>query len=266
MSRSGWVPVVPALGATVVLFGGAVVGAVVTSLHPAPDGGATLDAWRFVLADARFHRSLWFTVTLAVVTTLSAAALALLAARVIRGHRWAQVLFGLPVLLPHLLVAALAVLWLGPGGLADRALAPLPVELVRASSGAGIVLVYLFKEVPFLTLLLLAGWDDEVATLEESAAVAGAGPLRRLALVVAPALRGPLVLGAVVVAAFVTGAFEVPLLVGPNSPPMLATYALEETRVGGLAGRSHAAVALLVTTAVAVVLTTVAARRATRDA
>ena len=57
---------------------------------------------------------------------------------------------------PHLLVATLAVLWLAPGGLADRALGALPVDLVRDPWGLGIVAVYVYKETPFLVLLLLS--------------------------------------------------------------------------------------------------------------
>lgn len=265
MTRHGWLRIAPTLGTIVLLFGGAVAGAASASLHPTARAGATLSAWRFVLTDGRFQAAVAFTAAIAAATTLLAAALALIAARWLRGHRWPQVLFTLPVLLPHLLVAVVAVLWLGPGGVADRVLDPLPVQLVRASSGIGIVLVYLVKEVPFLTLLVLAAWDEDVTALEEAAAVSGAGPVRRLAMVVAPAVRGPLVIGGTVVAAFVVGAFEVPLLVGPTSPPMLATYALEETRLAGLAGRANAAAALLVATGLTVVLALVAARGAQRD-
>ncbi len=61
----------------------------------------------------------------------------------------------LPVPVPHLLVAVVAVLWLAPGGLADRLLGGLPIDLVRDRFGAGIILVYVYKETPFLVLLML---------------------------------------------------------------------------------------------------------------
>jgi ABC-type Fe3+ transport system permease subunit len=60
-----------------------------------------------------------------------------------------------------------------------------------------------------------------------------------------------LALGAAVVAAFVIGATEVPLLVGPTSRDTLATHALQLTSLGGPAARAHAAAVLLLAGALA---------------
>ena len=74
-----------------------------------------------------------------------------------------------------------------------------------------------------------------------------------------PAVRTSVVTGAVVVAAFVFGAFEIPLLLGPTTPRTLATYALEVSRTGGLDGRAMATVALLVAAGGAIALAALAA-------
>ena len=103
-------------------------------------------------------------------------------------------------------------------------------------------------------LLRLAAWDDEIAAREEAAAVHGAGPAARLWHVVLPGVRGPLVVGSLVVAAFVLGSFEVPLVMGPTQPETIATYALAVTQVAALSGRAEAAAALLVATAGAFLL------------
>lgn len=266
-----WGPAVPALVVVVVLFGGALVGALRTSLEldPLAGGGLGLAAWRTALDDPALRSAAGFTVATTVVGTAVAVVLAVTVAVALRGRRWARTLAGLPVLVPHLLVAVVAVLWLGPGGLADRLLDGLPVDVVRARSGLGIVLVYVVKEVPFLALLLLAGWDDQVAAWEEAAAVHGAGPLARLWLVVLPALRTPLVIGATVVAAYMLGSFEVPLLVGPTAPDTLATFALRATRTADLTGQAVASAVLLLTSlasiAVAVVAGLVLGRRGVDD-
>jgi putative spermidine/putrescine transport system permease protein len=153
----------------------------------------------------------------------------------------------------------LAVLWLAPGGLADRALGALPVTLVRDDAGLGIVLVYAYKEIPFLVLLLLAAMGSGLREREEAAAVLGASARQRLAWVVWPTIRGPLVVGSIVVAAFVLGAFEVTLAVGPNHPPTLATYAYEAGQGDVIAGQGLAAAALLVTAGAAILLAFAAA-------
>lgn len=261
MSRPwrAWGGVLPAVAVTVLLFGGALAGAVRASLQPDPFSGEhTLAAWRAVLADEAFVRAVGFTLATTVLATLLSLALALPVAAALRGRAWSRTVATLPVLMPHLLVAALAVLWLGPGGLADRLVGGLPLDIVRSRSGLGIVLVYVVKEVPFLALLLLAAWDDDIAAREEAAAVHGAGAVARFRHVVLPGVRGPLVVGTLVVAAFVFGSFEVPLVVGPTRPDTIATYALRVTRVADLSGRADAAVALLVATGGSLLLAGVA--------
>lgn len=255
--------VVPALLVTLVLFGGALAGAVRTSLAPLPGQAPSLAAWQRVLGDPGFRESLVVTVAIAVVATLLSVLLALPLAALLRGRRAVQVLVTLPVLVPHLLVAVVVVLWLGPGGIADRVVADLP-QVVRSPSGAGVVLVYLCKEVPFLVLLLLAVWDDDVDARVEVAATLGVGPVRALRTVVWPAVRAPLVLGAAVVMAFVLGFLQVPAVVGANDPVMLPVYAVDATRVRGLEGQADAAVALLVASGLALVVATVASVLARR--
>lgn len=244
----------------VVLFGGALAGALRTSLVPL-GGGASLDAWRTLLDDPAFADSLLFTLRVTLLATAISAALALLLAYTLR-HRGTglRALAALPVPVPHLLVAALAVLWLAPGGLADRALGALPVDLVRDPWGLGIVAVYVYKETPFLLLLLLSAMGRGLAEREEAAAVHGATPWRRMRGVVWPAVRAPLVVGSIIVAAFVLGAFEVPLVIGPNYPPTLAAFAYDQTRGDVLAGEGVAAAALLVAALAAIALAVAAVR------
>lgn len=255
VARPPWLGALPALGVIGLLFGGALVGAVRTSLQADPlAGGSSLNAWQAVLGDARFGAAVAFTVAVTAVTTAVSVIIALPVAAALRGRGWSRTVATLPVLVPHLLVAAVAVLWLGPGGLVDRLVAGLPFDVVRARSGLGIIIVYLVKEVPFLALLLLSVWDDAVAAREEAAAVHGAGPVATVWHVVLPAVRGPLVMGSLVIAAFVLGSFEVPLVMGPTSPDTVATYALAVTQVAALSGRAEAAAALLVVTAGAFLL------------
>jgi len=252
----------PAVLTTVVLFGGALAGAIRSSVEPNPSGapGASLDAWRAVFGDPSFLDAAVFTAQTSVLATLLAAVVALLAARALRDRGIAlRGLFSLPVPVPHLIVAVLALLWLAPGGLADRLLGPLPVELTGDGAGIGIVLVYVYKEAPFLTLLLLVAWGPRVRGREEAAAVLGATAWQRWRWVVWPALRPPLAVGSLIVAAFVVGSFEVPLTVGPTYPPTLSVSALEATRSADLSGQAQASATLLVAAVVAIALALAAA-------
>jgi putative spermidine/putrescine transport system permease protein len=260
--------VAPAVAVLALLFGGAVAGMLKTSLIPlGADGlsGATLDTWRALLGDPAFVDALLFSLRVTVLATVASAALAVPIALALRRRGLAiRSLAALPLPVPHLLVAVAAVLWLGPGGLADRLLGGLPLTLVRDDAGVGIVLVYVFRETPFLVLLMLAAMGRGLQERTEAAAVLGASPGQRARWVLWPTIRGPLVVGSIIVAAFVLGAFEVPLAVGPSYPPTLATFAFDATQGNVLAGEGLAAATLLLTSTVAVALA-VAAVRFARD-
>jgi len=256
-------PVAPAAAVLVVLFGGAIAGALRMSLSPGGDETVRLDAWRTVLGDPVFADAVLFTAKVTAAATLLAAALAVGCAVLLRpAGRLARGAFSSPILVPHLVVAVVAVMWLGPGGLAERLLGALPLPVVRDRAGLGIVLVYVFKEVPFLTLLLLAALGPDVTAREEAAVVSGANRRQRLRWVLWPVIRPPLLLGSLIAAAFVAGSFEVPLVVGPTYPPTIATFALDATRTAALTGYAQAAVGLLIASAAALLLAVVAARAA----
>lgn len=247
------------------LFGGALAGAVRTSVTRLDAGGETLtlEAWRRLLRDPAFADAVLFSARIAVLATACSAAVALLIALTLRRRGTSlRALAALPVPVPHLLVAVVAVLWLAPGGVADRLLGGLPVDVVRDRAGIGIVLVYVYKEAPFLALLLLAAMGRGMHEREEAAAVLGATWWQRLRWVVWPTVRGPLVVGCIVVAAFVLGAFEVPLAVGPNTPLTIAEYAQQATQDDLLAGEGLQAAALLVAAAAAILLAVAAVRLA----
>lgn len=256
----------PTLMALLLLFGGALAGALRRSVST-PTDGLSLEPWRHVLADPALADALRFSLTVTLLATVTSALLAIPLAAALRQRSWTRAAFALPVLVPHLVVAAAAVAWLGPGGLADRLLDGLPLELIRDRAGLGIVMVYIYKELPFLVLLVVAGWDRHTAQREEAAAALGATRWQRFRWVVWPAVRIPLVTGSLIAAAYALGAFEVPLVVGPTYPPTLATLAHEHTQAGDLAGMSRAAATLLLASGLTIALAVPAARMArSRDA
>ena len=163
---------------------------------------------------------------------------------------------------PHLLVATLAVLWLAPGGLADRALGGAAGgPRARSVGRSGSSRVYVYKETPFLVLLLLSAMGRGAGEREEAAAVHGASPWQRLRWVVWPTVRAPLVVGSIVVAAFVLGALRGAAGGGPELPADARRPTPTRRRSGDLlAGEGVAAAALLVAAAAAIALAAAAVR------
>lgn len=77
-----------------------------------------------------------------------------------------------------------------------------------------------------------------------------------------PTVRGPLVVGSIVVFAYALGAFEVPLALGPSYPPTVAEYALQATHADLVTGQSTASAALLLSALTSMLLAAVAVRSA----
>lgn len=250
---------VPALALTTMLLVGALAGALWTSLHPGAivGGAAGLDAWRDVLRDPRLRDAAAGSLVLAATTTALAIPLAIALAAGVRRSRVGLIATGLPVAVPHLVVGVGVVALLGPGGLVDRLLGGMPVRIVGDPHGVGMVLAYTAKEVPFLALVVLAGWDDETDDLLDAARSLGARWWRRSLDVLLPRIAPGLAVGAAVVSAFMVGAAEVPVLVGSSRHPTLATYALDATRTAGPAARPVATAALLLAAAASVALAAV---------
>lgn len=119
------------------------------------------------------------SLTVALAATAIALVLAWPAARVIGERRLRRpavvwVLLGLPLLVPPFATGSGLTEWFIRLGLADA----LP----------GLVVAHLVPVLPYVVLILATGFGPEVRDLEEAAAVHGAGPARRLALVTLPAL------------------------------------------------------------------------------
>jgi putative spermidine/putrescine transport system permease protein len=228
-------------------------------VHPGAivGGAAGFDAWRDLLHDPRFREAAAGSLGLAATTTAVAVPLAVALAALVRRSRVGLIATGLPVAVPHLVVGVVVVALFGPGGLVDRLVGGLPVRIVGDPHGVGMVLAYTAKEVPFLTLVVLAGWDEETDDLLDAARSLGARGWRRTVDVLLPRIAPGLALGAAVVSAFVVGAAEVPVLVGSSRHPTLATYAIDATRMGGPAARPAATAALLLAALTSVALAAV---------
>jgi putative spermidine/putrescine transport system permease protein len=96
-----------------------------------------------------------------------------------------------------------------------------------AANGWGIILVYLWREIPFIafcTITIMAHIGDSYG---EAAASLGASPLRTFFSVTLPLCKSAIFRASMVVFCYVFGSYEVAALLGPNTPralPVLAYY------------------------------------------
>lgn len=232
------------------LFAGGLYATLVQSLGYFPAIGMTemsLDAYRDVLGSREFLDSLLLTFYVAGTSTVLATVLAVLAALALRSSpgRISSVVFQVPITVPHLVAAVGMALVVSQTGLGARLAAALgligePAEfpaLLYDRYSVGIILTYVWKEVPFIALVVLAGLRGVAGELEEVARTLGANAWQRFWYVVFPVIAPGIVAASLIVFAFTFGAFEVPFLLGRSYPTILPVMAYDEYRSVNLTDR-----------------------------
>lgn len=262
----------PALLIVGLLFGGSLVYGVLQSFGYLTIIGETrlsLDAYGRVLggqgpAGREFWPSLGFSLWVSAAATLLASAGALVVAVLLSDRRLparrAEILsLNLNLAFPHLVWAIGLLLLLSQSGLLARIAVQLgliagPADfpvLVRDRYGLGIIVDYVSKEIPFLTLIVLAVLRTQAEQYDLVAESLGASAFQRMRYVTLPLVLPALAGGALLVFAFVFGAYEVPALLGVRFPRMIAVLAYDLFVNPDLRSRAEAmAISLIMSLAV----------------
>ncbi|MBI1173108.1 ABC transporter permease subunit [bacterium] len=232
---------VPIFAVLVILFGGALVMAVLQSLGFAPWFGVntfpTLDYFAALWGSATFWTSLGLTLYYATVSTFLALVLGTLLAlalvKTFRGKTFYKYLYKLPLMIPYTVGIALAVIMLGNGGMLSRLAAFFGViddpgqflQILKTHYGWGIIAVYIWKQTPFITLAVYAVLLGIGRETEEAAAILGAGRRTIFFRVTLPQILPGIVSSTLICFAFNIGAFEAPFILGGGFPDTLPVVA-----------------------------------------
>ena len=163
---------------------------------------------------------------------------------------------------PHLVWAVALLLFLSQSGLLARWAAALglittPSDFpifVRSPFGLGIILSYISKEIPFLTIIILAVLRSQSIGYEVVAENLGANRWQRLRYVIIPQVMPALLAGALLVFGFIFSSYEVPALLGISYPRMLSVLALRFFLNPDLHARSEGMVISLIITLIVLVV------------
>jgi putative spermidine/putrescine transport system permease protein len=245
----------PAMVLIVVLFFGGLAVGVMRSFNWMPVIGLTdpnLDAYRVVLTDPDFLRSFLLTFHIAFTSTLISAVIAIAAALMLRrtfaGRGAINFLFQLNLTVPHI-VGAIGILYLfSQSGFFARmgyhiGLIARPGEfpaLVYDPYAIGIILQYVWKEVPFIGVIVLAQMQALGTDYESVARSLGASRWQAFRHVLLPLIMPGVLSASVIVFAFTFGAYEVPLLLGASHPQALPVLAYKTYTDVDLAARPEA--------------------------
>jgi len=260
----------PALAVVFVLFLGGFVLALVQSVGYLPLLGHSrfsIDAYRTLLSDPTFRTSLSVTARIAFASTAVSAVLAvagaLLIRSTVRGRRITTWIFQFNLTVPHIVAGGAMLILLGQSGMLSRlshavgltdSIQSFP-SLTADRWGIGILAEYVWKEVPFIGIVVLAVLQANVEQLEDVARTLGAGPWQRFRFVILPILLPAVVSTSIIVFAFTFGSYEIPLLLGRSYPTTLPVLAYRDYVDVDLNARPEAlAIAVVISVIIAVLV------------
>ena len=273
----------PAVVVVMVLFGGGLVLGLIQSLGhlPAADmKSLSLKHFGNVLGDPDFLLSLALTLYVALASTLIAAAIsvgmALFLLELSEKSRVVHFIFQIPLTVPHLVIGVAIVFMLTPSGIFSRmavkfglidSSAAFPL-LVNDRWAIGIILAYIWKEIPFITLMILSVLRRSGAELLDVGRTLKASRWQRFRYITLPTISPSLGAACLIVFAYTFGAFEVPFLLGQTHPMLLPVWAYKNysdvdllARPEGIATGLIIAAIIVVAIAASQLLTQTARRR-----
>lgn len=204
------------------------------------NSGWTTAHWARVLGDAEIWRSLGFSLYIALASVAISAGIALwltTAPMPLPRRRFFSLLLYFPLTLPAVVVAFLFFQWLSQAGFFSRLMVLAGLmedledfpELIHDPWGIGIILAHVFMAAPFFTLYMGQLYERERLDAYRSLAYSlGANAWQARVRVLAPVLLHRSWPAMALYAVFVMGAYEVPLLLGSQSPRMATVLVLDK--------------------------------------
>lgn len=239
---------------TVLFFGGLAIG-LMRSFNYMPVIGLTdpdFSAYISVFSSREFYLSFllsfYVSITSTVISSVLAIGAALLLRRTFIGRSVINFLFQLNLTIPHL-VGAIGILYLFSQSGSFARLAAEWGMIARPSDfpalvfdpyAIGIILQYVWKEVPFIGVIILANMQSLGEDYESVARSLGANRWQSFRHVLLPLIFPGILSASILVFAFTFGAYEIPALLGANYPAALPVLAYRKYTDVDLAARPEA--------------------------
>jgi putative spermidine/putrescine transport system permease protein len=230
----------PAMIILIVLFFGGFLLGIMQSMSYMPLIGLTepnLDAYRAIFTDEQFGQSLLLTLGISSSATILTVSLAIATAMALRhrfiGKRVINFMYQFPITIPHLVIAigtmflfsqsgTFARLAFHSGIISDQSQFP---QLVNDRLGLGIIYVYLWKQIPFVGIIVLAIMQSMGNDYEELARSLGASKWQTFRHILMPIIIPGILPASIICFAFTFGSYEVPFLLGRPYPAVLSILA-----------------------------------------
>ncbi|EQK42545.1 binding--dependent transport system inner membrane component family protein [[Clostridium] bifermentans ATCC 638] len=196
----------------------------------------TLDYYKEILSNQQFTTSLVLSLKTSIISSLIATIIGVLLAYLMTKSKFSKLryfLLNLPIIVPHIIVVMLAFAIFSKTGIISRILYNLNlisdsrefVSLVNDKAGVGIMIVYIYKGMPFIAITVYNILRSLDAKLEDVALNLGANKFQILKLIIMPQIMPTILSSFIVIFAFSFGSFEVPYLIGATNPKALPVNA-----------------------------------------
>jgi len=237
------------------IFAGGLIQGAVQSLGWLPAFGMdklTLAHYRQALTDPGFLSSLRYTLYIALTSSVLSVVLGVFVAFLVHktgsGNKISFTLFRVPIIIPHIVVIIMIFHIFFQTGIFSRlafsmGLISNPNDfplLIYDRGGAGILLVYLYKQIPFVALMVFSisrNLDKKYFQIAENL---GATPFQIMIRITLPLLAPTILSAFLITFAFGFGAFEVPYLLSSPARHTLPVLAFLDYRSPVLSDRPAA--------------------------
>jgi ABC-type spermidine/putrescine transport system permease subunit I len=192
-------------------------------------GGFTFE--HFEKAWDLYRTDLTFTVGIVLLSTVLIGVVAIAIAgyltlgenpRAVAILRW---LYRWPLFIPFIVTGQIMRTFLAKNGMLNHVLVGSgiiePLQAQSLLDWRGIVVAFVWKQAPFVTLLLAGAMASLDSSHIEAARNLGARRLRLLVDIVLPQVRGTLLVGLVLSFVTMLSVLSVPMMINPNSPTMI---------------------------------------------
>ncbi|HEY2421236.1 MAG TPA: spermidine/putrescine ABC transporter permease [Neobacillus sp.] len=268
--NKGLLGILPALLFMVIFFLGGTLHSLSLSIESQQNISLIVQKNRFwaykELGNDTFLRSVGVTVgiaaAVAVLSGITGLITALFLAERTHKWKWLHIIFQFPIGIPHLLSAYLLMQVFMQSGWYARIAYHLgwidsfemfPV-LVHDNWGLGVILAYMWKEVPFIVLLIYPFIVKLILDWKETTKVLGGTFSQTVCWVIIPILLPMWAGGMWVVFAFTLGAYEIPALLARTSFGSIPVIAFQEYSQFGLERQPIAIVMNMVLAAIALLV------------
>lgn len=212
----------------------------------------TLLYYKEVLTKPDMVTSVLYSLKIAFFSALfSTAAGVLLCALLVMSHRTKggmMRLIQLPIIVPHVVVALFVIQICSQNGLIARIAYGIGLigeqqefpAVIYDAHGIGIILAYLWKEIPFIIYFIAALMTNIDEKLGEAAVNLGAGRMCTFFRITLPLCARTILSGFLIIFVFALGAYELPFLLGATVPKALPVQAYIQYTHPDLRNRPYA--------------------------